>query len=63
MTKVNVGDWTFTPEGDKTRVRYRICTDAGGRIPQWMGEFAATRTLPTNVADLIRSVKKRLGVR
>ena len=61
MTSVNVGDWTFTPVTNGTRVRYRICTDAGGNIPRWMGEYAATRTLPTNVADIIREVRRRVG--
>lgn len=61
MTSVNVGDWTFTPVSVGTRVRYRICTDAGGNIPRWMGEYAATRTLPTNVADIIQEVRRRIG--
>ncbi len=61
MTRVNVGDWTFTPQGGTTRVRYRICTDAGGDIPRWLGELAATRTLPTNVADIVAEVRRRGG--
>lgn len=55
-TRVNVGDWTFTPDGASTRVRYRICTDAGGSLPRWVGEYAARTTLPTNVADIVRHV-------
>ena len=73
-TTVNVGDWTFTPgpspptplpaarrEGmaSSTSVRYRICTDAGGNIPRWVGEYAARRTLPTNVADIVLEVGRR----
>jgi len=62
MTQVNLGDWTFTPRSDgTTAVRYRICTDAGGSLPQWLGEFAATRTLPTNVADIVREAQRRSG--
>jgi hypothetical protein len=61
MTTVNVGDWTFTPSGDQTRVRYRICTDAGGNIPDWAGQYAARTTLPTNIADLVKEVKRRVG--
>lgn len=61
MTQVNVGDWTFTPQGTTTRVRYRICTDAGGAIPRWVGEIAATRTLPTNIADIITEVRRKIG--
>lgn len=60
-TRTNLGDWTFSPGAAGTRVRYRICTDAGGNIPRWMGEMAAKSTLPTNVGDLIREVKKRGG--
>lgn len=59
MTGVNVGDWTFTREAATTRVRYRICTDAGGSLPRWIGEIAAKTTLPTNVADIIREVRRR----
>lgn len=61
MTTVNVGDWTFSPQGDTTRIRYRICTDAGGNIPRWVGEIAATSTLPTNLADLVKEVRRRVG--
>ena len=61
MTAVNVGDWTFTPVGETTRIRYRICTDAGGSIPGWAGQFAARTTLPTNLSDLIHEVRRRLG--
>lgn len=61
MTTVNVGDWTFTPQADNTRIRYRICTDAGGNIPRWVGEIAATSTLPTNIADLVTEVRRRVG--
>lgn len=58
-TRVNVGAWTFAPAGDATAVRYRICTDAGGSIPRWVGEIAARSTLPTNVADLVREAMRR----
>ncbi len=58
-TGVNVGEWRFTPAGGKTALRYRLCTDAGGSIPKWAGEFAATRTLPANIADLVKEAAKR----
>jgi hypothetical protein len=61
MTRANVGDWTFSPGAAGTRIRYRICTDAGGKLPQWVGKLAATRTLPTNIADIVREVKRRVG--
>lgn len=60
VTQVNLGDWTFSPQPDgDTRIRYRICTDAGGSIPRWAGEYAATKTLPTNLGDIVREVKRR----
>lgn len=58
-TRVNVGDWTFTPQGSTTAIRYRICTDAGGSLPKWVGEYAARTTLPTNVADIVRRVLRK----
>ncbi|MDP2307870.1 MAG: hypothetical protein Q8P18_17725 [Pseudomonadota bacterium] len=61
MTRVNVGNWTFSPQGQQTRIRYRICTDAGGNIPRWVGEIAATKTLPTNIADIVKEVRRRVG--
>lgn len=59
FTTLNVGDWTFTPDGARTRVRYRLCTDAGGSLPMWLGEIAARKTLPTNVADMVREAQRR----
>lgn len=59
-TRINVGDWTFTPDAAGTHVRYRICTDVGGNIPTWAGEFAARTTLPTNVADIIKEVRRKV---
>ena len=60
-TTVNLGDWTFSPDAGQTRIRYRICTDAGGNIPGWLGQMAARTTLPTNVADIVREAKRRTG--
>jgi len=60
-TLVNVGDWTFTPTESGTHIRYRICTDVGGNIPSWAGEYAARTTLPGNLADLVAEVQRRVG--
>ena len=60
-TTVNVGEWMFTQGMGTTEVRYRLCTDVGGSIPRWVGELAATRTLPTNVADLVKEGRRRSG--
>lgn len=52
---VNIGDWTFQPQGGSTMVRYRICTNAGGSIPDYLGKLAALRALPTNIEDIIKA--------
>lgn len=57
-TKVNVGDWTFSSGAGTTHIRYRICTDVGGAIPDWAGEYAARSTLPNNLADIVRAAQK-----
>ena len=62
-TGVNVGEWRFTPADGMTDLRYRVCTDAGGSIPRWAGELAATRTLPSNIADLVKEGRKRANVK
>lgn len=58
---VNWGQWMFTPEGGKTIVKYLVCTDPGGSMPEWLGKAAATRTLPDTVADVVREGRKRAG--
>lgn len=63
MPTVNIGEWTFVPRDGQTAVTYRVCTDAGGNLPSWAGQFAAKTTLPTNVADLVREAKRRLGLK
>lgn len=60
-TTVNLGDWTFTPDGELTTIRYRICTNPGGSLPQKAGEFAAKSTLPTNLADIVRQARRLMG--
>lgn len=52
-TGANVGAWVFSPAGDQNRVHYRLCSDPGGKLPEWVGHFAAKVALPTNVADII----------
>lgn len=60
-TRTNLGDWTFRPGAAGTLIRYRICTDAGGNIPRWVGEIAARSTLPANVGDFVKEVRRRTG--
>lgn len=56
---ISWGEWLFTPKGGVTEIAYRNCVDVGGRLPMSIQEWAATRTLPDTVADLIRETKKR----
>lgn len=56
---VNVGGWEFIPTGDKTAVRYTICTDSGGSVPRGLQNMATKTTLPDTVGDLIRESLKR----
>ncbi len=58
-TTVNVGEWRFDQVAAGTQLSYRLCTDAGGNIPKWAGEFAATRTLPANIADVVKEAQRR----
>lgn len=55
---VNVGGWTFAGSGP-TQVKYHICTDSGGSIPQMVQTAATRKTLPDTVSDLVREAKKR----
>ena len=42
----SIGSWTLLPvEPDRTVVIYRVLTDPGGRLPAWIVDFAAPRTL------------------
>ncbi len=40
------GSWTLVPlDAERTVVVYRLLTDPGGRLPAWIVDFAAPRTL------------------
>lgn len=56
---INWGEWTFTPVEGRTEVVYRACADVGGRIPESVQKWVATRTLPDTVADLVREGQRR----
>ena len=56
---VNVGAWEFLSTGENNRIRYYVCTDAGGSIPRAVQNFGTKSTLPDNVGDIIREAKKR----
>jgi hypothetical protein len=56
-TGTNVGAWVFEPDGGQTRVHYRLCSDPGGKVPDWAGHKAAEMSLPTNIADIVERAK------
>lgn len=56
---INAGGWHFTPSGDDTEIRYYICSDAGGTIPESVQVMATTTTLPDTVGDLVREARTR----
>lgn len=60
-TPINYGVWTFVPQGAATQVRYHICTDSGGTLPQSIQQAAARSTMPDNMADVIREARRRAG--
>lgn len=55
---VNVGAWVFTGTGT-VDIKYYICTDSGGSIPQTLQTAATRRTLPATVDDLVKEARKR----
>ena len=59
---VNVGMWEFITSGTNTRVRYAVCTDSGGTLPQMLQNTATRKTLPDTVADAVREAKRRAGM-
>lgn len=57
----NFGEWAFLPVNGKTEAHYRVCTDSGGSLPLSIQKWAAQRTLPDTVGDLVREGKRRAG--
>ena len=60
---VNAGAWWFEPEGDSTRIRYFICSTAGGSLPVKLQTMATTATLPDTVGDFVREGRRREAAR
>jgi hypothetical protein len=56
---INVGAWVFTPKDGATQMQYYVCTETGGNIPGAVQGVATTRTLPDNLADVVREAGKR----
>lgn len=56
---VNWGEWVFEPRDSGARVYYRLCSDPGGSIPGFVERWAATRTMPDAVVDLVKEARRR----
>ena len=58
---VNQGCWIFEPraKGEGTRVTYRVFTDPGGRIPNWMVNRANTKAIPKLFAAVAERALER----
>jgi hypothetical protein len=54
------GDWQVEPFGEnRTRLSYRVVTDPGGFVPQFLVKEFTTNTLP----QVIDAVRQRLASR
>ena len=49
----NFGRWTFTPDGEITRVEYRGCSEFGGVVPASIQTALARQQLPNMLTELI----------
>lgn len=56
---VNWGEWVFFDRGQERETTYRVCTDLGGSLPQWIQRLAIRQTLPDNLVDLVREARRR----
>lgn len=56
---ITVGEWRFEVRGAQSWATYSNCADPGGRLPDWVVRFAATKTVPENLADLVREARRR----
>lgn len=55
-TPLNMGEWVFRPDGE---VRYHVCADSGGMLPDFLQRSATRRTLPDNVDALLTEAARR----
>ena len=57
---VNIGGWTIQEVAPRDiRLRYHICSDTGGSLPQWIQRRVSEGTVPNAVVDLVREAKRR----
>ena len=55
---INVGGWHFVGT-NPVEIRYFICSDTGGSVPQAVQTMATRRTLPDTVSDVILEARRR----
>jgi len=55
----NCGEWLLEPFGNnKTKVTYRLLTDPGGHLPNFLTQKGTAMTMP----QIISSIRKRAGI-
>ena len=59
-TSINIGSWILYKYDGKTHVEDRLCSHPGGSVPVSMQSIATSKTLPTNVAEIIMETKRRM---
>ena len=59
-TSINVGSWILHNYDGKTHVEDRLCSHPSGSVPVSMQSIATSKTLPTNVAEIIMETKRRM---
>ena len=60
-TSINIGSWILHNYDGKTHVEDRLCSHPGGAVPVSMQSIATSKTLPTNVAEIIIETKRRMA--
>ena len=59
LVELNHGSWEVVPEGDKTKLIYRVLSSPGGKIPSGAQEMATGKTLPDNLLQFEAEAKRR----
>ena len=57
---INIGSWILYNYDGKTHVEDRLCSHPSGNVPVSMQSIATSKTLPTNVAEIIVETKRRM---
>ena len=59
LVELNHGSWEVVPEGNKTKLIYRVLSSPGGKIPSGAQELATGKTLPDNLLQFEAEAKRR----